>query len=376
MTDDFVVRYDCRRYRGDRPCKPRKVCGGCIDYDPLAERLLVVKLAATGDVLRTTPLLRALKERHPRSWITWITDPGAAVLLRGNPLIDELLIHRLEDLLPLAARRFHWAAVLDKEPRAAALGTLVAAQRKVGFGLDPDGHLTVLNPESLYALRLGLDDRLKFRENTKSYPEIVFEMCGLPWRGEEYVFFLQPEAREAARQALQRAGFDPGRPAVGLNTGAGSVFATKRWSERGTAEVARRLVREHGLQVVLLGGPEERERNPRIASLAGVPLVDPGTANPLDVFAGIVDHCRLVVTTDTLALHLSLALGKEVVLLMGPTSAREIHLYGRGEILLTETPCAPCYRSSCSEGARCLQAITPDRVVEAVLRRLAAARRP
>lgn len=369
MTDKFIIRKDCRLYRGDKPCRPGALCSGCGKYDKFNQRILVVKLAAAGDVLRTTPLLRAMKKLYPGSYITWITDPGGRVLLKGNPFIDELVTYGFEGLLPLAAREFEWAVVLDKEPRAACLGTMVKAARKTGFGLDSSGRLTTLNPESQYALRLGLDDRLKFRENRLTYPEIVFGMCGLPYSGEEYVFTLDEKAGEKGREILLQAGWDPDKTTVGLNTGCGDIFATKKWTEEGFVKLAEEINGRLGFQVVLLGGPEERERNRRIREKITVPVVDGGADNTLEVFTGIVAGCDMIVTADTLALHVAIALKKEIVLLMGPTASSEIDLFGRGEILDAALDCAPCYRQSCSEGALCMSSISPEMVFEAVERR-------
>jgi ADP-heptose:LPS heptosyltransferase len=370
LTDGFVIRADCRHYRGDRPCRPGKVCQGCADHVPLGERILIVKLAAVGDVIRTTPLLTALRARHPSCWITWVTDPDSRLLLRGNPLIDELLTCTFADLLPLAAREFDRAIVLDKEPRAAALGSLVRARDKAGFGIDSSGRLVSLNPGSDYALRLGLDDDLKFRRNTLTYPAIVFGMCGLPYRGEEYVLTLDERAARAGTDALRRAGWVPGRVTAGLNTGCGEIFATKKWTEEGFAALAEKLA-GRGIQVVLLGGPGERERNRRLKERLGSRVVDAGCDHPLDTFAGVVAACDVLVTADTLALHLAIGYRREVVLLMGPTAKAEIDLFGRGEILDAGLPCAPCYRRDCPEGTgACMVALDPAHVLEAVLRRV------
>ena len=60
-------RLDCRYFLGDRPCKFKRSCPGCKEYSPMGQRILIVKLAASGDVLRTTPLLSGLKRAHPRA---------------------------------------------------------------------------------------------------------------------------------------------------------------------------------------------------------------------------------------------------------------------------------------------------------------------
>ena len=65
----MVIHDDCRLYKGDLPCKPHKQtgvhCNGCPHYDPLKERILIIKLGAIGDVIRTTPILHRLKKEFP-----------------------------------------------------------------------------------------------------------------------------------------------------------------------------------------------------------------------------------------------------------------------------------------------------------------------
>jgi heptosyltransferase-2 len=72
-----LVKTDCRFFRGDIPCKPHKAhgvhCADCPYYEPIKERILIIKLGAIGDVIRTTPLLRKLREVYPQSQIWWIT---------------------------------------------------------------------------------------------------------------------------------------------------------------------------------------------------------------------------------------------------------------------------------------------------------------
>src|SRR5262245_32230140 len=92
---DFVLKRDCRHVQWDRPCRPHKqrgkVCDTCDEYAPVRHRVLVVKLAATGDVLRTTAFLPAIHAAWPQARVTWVTAPAAADLFTGNPLVDEVL---------------------------------------------------------------------------------------------------------------------------------------------------------------------------------------------------------------------------------------------------------------------------------------------
>lgn len=133
-------------------------------------------------------------------------------------------------------------------------------------------------------------------------------------------------------------------------------------------ELVERLARRHPAQFVHLGGPEERERHQRLMSCSRVPLIDSGCDNPVRHFAAIVAACSLVVAGYTLAMHLSLALGRRTVVLFGPTSAAEIEMYGLGEKVVPRMDCLACYKPTCDFVPNCMELITTDMVEAAVER--------
>jgi len=365
---------DCRWFEGERPCVHRRECDGCELYSPQGRRILVLKIAALGDVLRTTPLLRPLVEASAPVHVTWVVGDGAQPLLAGHRRIDRLLTPGWETSERVGAERFDLVLSLDKDPWSTALATRVNATERRGFGRDSFGALVPLHPSAQYAYDLGLSDELKFRENEKTYQEIVFEMCGLPWRRDEYDVPALEGARDAGRAALAARRVAGEGPIVGLNTGAGRVFANKAWTIEGFAELARRLAGE-GCRVALLGGPDEVARNRRIAELSRGAAVDTGTDHSLADFASLVAGCDLVVTGDTLGMHLAIGARVPVVVLFGSTCPQEIELYGRGEKIVTPLSCHPCYRRTCDIEPSCQESIGVDRVHGAVGRALASVRR-
>jgi len=332
---------------------------------------LIIKLAAVGDVLRTTPLLEGLKAEYPSSFITWLTDPESAELLRFSRLIDVLLPYSLESIVRLKAERPDVVICLDKEPRATALASQIAAQERFGFKWSPEGVLMPASQLADYAFRLGYDDELKFRQNKKTYQEMIFEVCGLDYGPSyEYVFGLPGDILAEARAFLEGVGIGRDAVVVGLNTGAGSVFATKVWPEEHFVELARLLRERLDVVPLLLGGPLEVERNRRIAKECRGAAVDAGCGHSLTDFAGLVACCDLVVSADTLAMHLAIGARRPVVVLMGPTCAAEIELYGRGTKIVHNVPCAPCYRQTCDKGHVCMKGISPKDVFDAVSKQL------
>jgi heptosyltransferase-2 len=346
----------------------------CPHYAPFGKRILIIKLAAMGDVLRTTPLLKGLREAETDCHITWLTEPNVLPMLEGIAEIDRLLPYTLGNVIQLENESFDQLYCFDKEPKATGLAMKIKARRKIGFGLSEYGNVKPLNSESEYTFELGINDPLKFRLNTKTYPELLYECSGLPYPApQEYAFPVLSSEIAEARERLAVLGVKPDDLKIGLNTGAGDVFATKKWTEEGYVQLANRLVEELGAKVLLLGGPAETDRNARIAEAARHLPVDTGTNNPIRKFAGIVGNCDLMVTGDTLALHVAIGLKVPVVVILGPTCHQEIELYGRGSKIISDFECSPCYLSVCPKEITCMDATPADLVFDAVAKLL---RRP
>jgi ADP-heptose:LPS heptosyltransferase len=359
-------KLNCRYFLGDRPCKFKRFCEGCDRYQPLGTRILIIKLGAIGDVLRTTPLLSGLKRTYPLSYLTWVTAKESLPLLKNNPLIDRLLPFDFPSLLPLEEEFFDLVIGLEKEPPGAALTSKVRAGDKKGFGLNPEGRVFPLNRGSEYAFLLGLSDELKFHRNQQTYPELIFQAAELDYQRDEYILF-QAEADLAFAQAwAKKKGLRKGERVIGLNTGAGDVFANKAWTVEGYLGLIAALKKETKTRLLLLGGPKERECNLEIRKKAKGAVIDTGGENSLGEFAALIDLCDLVVTGDTTALHVAIALKKKVVALFGPTCAQEIDLYGRGEKIVTPLSCAPCYKRGCSLVPHCMEAIGVEAVLQKV----------
>jgi ADP-heptose:LPS heptosyltransferase len=359
----MIVHYDCRYFLGTKPCLYRRVCEGCPHYSPFGQRILIIKFAAMGDVLRTTPLLRGLRRNCPGSHITWLTEGNVVPLLEGVPEVDRLLTLTPESRLQLEVERFDIMYCFDKEPKATALAMKVKADKKIGFGMNPFGGAMPLNPESEYTFELGINDHLKFRVNRKTYPELIHDCAGLPYAApEEYLLSDFSAEKRQANERLARFGISSEQLKIGLNTGAGDVFATKKWTEQGYAGLSERLVEACNARILLLGGPREEERNRRIASQCRYPLIDTGTDNSIRDFAGIIANCDVVVTGDTLAMHIAIGLKVPVVVMFGPTCSQEIELYGRGAMVISDFECSPCYLGVCPKPRSCMEATSVETV--------------
>jgi len=370
------IAVDCRLFRGDRPCIWHKQTGvlcTCEHYDRVEERILIVKLDAMGDVLRSTALLPPLAEVHPHAAITWLTRRESVPLIERNPYVSEILELGAEATVHLQARTFDRVINLDASKISAALAAVARSPRKDGYVLDERGIVQATNDAARRWLEAGVFDDIK-RQGTETYQDRMADILDLRGREHRYVFALADEERERGRAHLQALGIDFSRPLLGLNTGAGGRWPLKQWREDGYLECIDRLDRSHDLQFVLLGGPGERERNDRLIAGSRVKLFDPGCENPVRHFAAMLGQCDVVVTGDTLAMHLSLALRRRTVVLFGPTSAAEIDLYGLGEKVVPDMACLSCYKNSCDFVPNCMDLISVGMVEGAITRQLSLAR--
>lgn len=330
-------------------------------------KILIIKLGAMGDVLRTTPLLTALKNKYAGCRITWLVDRGSIEVLQGNPLIDYLMALSAQNLAELEKQNFDLAVNLDKDKEALDAMTLAPARKKAGFGRLPGGSLSALDAKSDYAYRLGIDDDLKFRKNRKTYQEISFEQLGLAFKGEEYIFPLDEPSIAYARDHLKALGVNLGskrRPIVGLNTGSGSRFAGKKLPVTGYVDLAKKFYDQMKAEVLLLGGEEEIERNKEIEKRAERRVINTGSY-PIKRFAAIVRECDVVISGDTIAMHVAIAMKVPVVAFFASTCAAEIELYGRGKKVVSTISCAPCYLKDCPFDEQCMKDIKPDMLFDA-----------
>ncbi|KXK38685.1 MAG: hypothetical protein DIKNOCCD_00650 [bacterium] len=365
----MLIHYSCRHYRGDVPCLPNKErgreCPTCEEFDPITDRIALIKLGAPGDVLRTTSLLPGIRRHWPGCEITWLTRLDSAPLLQ-NIGIDRILTLEEEGVLQMLGEKFDVVINLDNDPLAAALATQERSLRHLGFVLDDQGRIIGDCPEAQQWLEMACFDRLK-RENQDTYQSHMRRIIGLSpaWIDPIQICFSETElaAADEKMKGLGMAGACP----IAFNTGTGSRWKTKRWPQERFLELAFLLApHSSGGKILLLGGPLEEEEN-RILALERPDLFVASGALPIRHFMALVSRCGLVVTGDTLALHIALGCGIPTVALFGPTSAAEIE--GTGPFIKINSPvsCRRYYSRTCDESPCCMETITARMVHEQIV---------
>ncbi len=359
---------DCKRFTGYKPCYPYTNClDECVDNIPRGKRILIVNLEAMGHVLVTTSLLPAIKRKFPESHVSWITLGNAAHLLDHNSYLDAVYVWNPESWLRLQAMKFDVVMNVDKSEHACAFTMGLRAKEKLGFGMNGDGVIIPLNKEAEYLYRLGLDDRLKFRINEKSLPQILHETFKLKFQRDEYVLNLSPEELEFCESYKREVGIEIGDFVVGFNTGCSLLYPNKKMTIEQHVSLIERLSGIEGVKLLLLGGPEDTERNAEIYRRVGNKVISTPTIEGLRRGICYENLCDVVITGDTFGMHLAIALKKYVIVWFGVSCWSEIDLYNRGVKLIPEgLECSPCWKRECPYNLECIQMIDLDRILREV----------
>ncbi len=353
-----TYRTDCRHFSGYRPCHLGGQCEGCDGYAVAEPRILFINIDALGDVLRNTSVVNAIRRAHPCAGLTWLTQERAVPLLEGNPQVDRVLSLSPGVQAILDCLEFDLVLNADKSLQAGALAMRCRTTERRGFGVNEHGAIVPLNAEAEFLYRMGLDDHLKFFENTRSAQAILCEALGFAHQNEPYVFTVDD------RSSLPRR-------MVGFNTGCGPKWPQKKLSIERAADIIRYIFAETNEPVLLLGGPDDTADHAELARMLGERVERTPTDHGLRVGAVHLNRVDVVLTGDSLGMHMAIGLEKEVVAWFGPTSPAEIDLYGRGEKMVTDFGCAPCWSRGCSESVSCNQVADTRDIAAAVLRRLA-----
>ncbi len=364
-----ITAPSCKRFTGYKPCYPDHDCwkDGCKDNLPIGKKILIINLDAMGDVLMTTAQLPAVKKKFPESSIYWVTLKIAAPLLYNNQYLEKVYTYDAESISILTNMKFDYVLNVDKSQRSCALLNSVNAEHKLGFGLNDDGRIIPVNDGALYNYNLGMDDHLKFRVNKRTGQDYLAETFELEYNRDEYTFNFTDAEKKFISDYKKEAGIKDTDLVVGFNTGCSNLFPNKKMTVEQHIYLIEKLLEKKKYKVVLLGGPEDTERNSRIYSHFEGKIIN--TPANLGVRRGACfeDLADVIITGDSFGMHLAIALKKYIISWFGVSCWTEIDLYDRGIKLYREDLfCSPCWKKQCPYDLECIKLIDLDRMIEEV----------
>ncbi len=361
---------ECKRFSGYKPCFPDHNCweDGCKECIPIGKKILIINLDAMGDVLMTTSRLPTIKKLYPESTIYWITLKIASGLLENNPYIDQIFNYDFESISILSQMEFDLIYSVDKSQRSGSLAMMLEAKEKKGFGMNKNGKIIPLNPGSHYNYRLGMDDHLKFRVNDRLGQDYLSETFDIPYERNEYVFNLTEDEINFTEEYKKSVKIKPSDKIIGFNTGCSTLFPNKKMTIEQHCVLIERFLSKKNYKIILLGGPEDTERNNEIYSNFKGKIINTPTTGGVRKGACYESIADVVITGDSFGMHLAIALRKYVIAWFGLSCWTEIDLYDRGIKLFPEGLfCAPCWKKKCSYNLECIQMINLEKIENAAI---------
>jgi lipopolysaccharide heptosyltransferase II len=347
-------------------------------------KILIARLRLIGDVVFTTPMLRGLRERYPDAYLSYLVEPAAAPVVRGNPHLNEVIIAprerglaRVAADVALARRlrraRFDVAIDLHGGPRSAWLTWATRAPMRIGY--------TIPGRAWMYTHRVQRSPDLAPRHSVLTQWDLLGPLGVDACDPARYPMEMaaDPDADARIEQRLREAAIGPEHRIVVIHVSAGNRF--RRWPPEAFQALVIALARRDPFRrIVLTAGPSDAEAAARIADAARGDLGPLASCVPdlgeLDLaeLRALVARSAVYIGGDSGPVHVAATTTAPIVELLGPTLPERSRPWRdprwfSATIDAGELPCRPCRQRQCVPGDyRCLTWITPQQVLAATER--------
>jgi ADP-heptose:LPS heptosyltransferase len=351
-------------------------------------RLLVLRTEQIGDVLLTTPALRALRESFPDAYIAALVQKMTAPLLQTNPHLDEVIAcslpwcdrdrHPIQIRHPLRRRLasigYHWRCLKT----AMQVGAQLRKRRfdvAISFGGHPYDLLLIAIagcPVRIASPVTGgafLLTHMTFPDEGRHEVERCLDivaLIGAQATDRRLVLRWTPDDEAVVTRKLQEHGIKEKDFLVAIHSF--SVEPSRNWRVDCWASVAQALIRKWGATVLFVGSSKDREKVAEIQRVMGSPSVNLCGELSLLQLGALFERCALMIGVDSAPAHIAAAVGTPVVSVWSSAYRPEKWAPPAPvrRIVAKSVPCADCRLMTCPLPVSCMDMITPEEVIAAV----------
>ncbi len=362
-------------------------------------RILVRGVNWLGDAVMTTPALLRLREKFPGAHIALLAPEKLRELWLHHPAVDEIISFAADETVLAVAKKlragnFDLALVLPNSPRSAIEALLAGIPQRVGYGRPwRNFFLTQAIAPRAGAVKMRKRTAAEIRQlvatdmNRRNDDHAFTSAATASHQIHEYLHLVAALGANAEPHAPQLAvtpeEIDAARNKFGLNKIAAPIFGlnpgaeygpAKRWPVEKFIAAAKEIQQRTNCVWILFGGKSDAVIASQIESAIGNPpaaVFNLAGKTSLSELMALLKLCRVILTNDTGPMHVAAALGTPVVVPFGSTSP-ELTGPGlpgdpRNHLIKLDAPCAPCFLRECPIDFRCMNGISVDSVVKAVL---------
>jgi lipopolysaccharide heptosyltransferase II len=331
------------------------------------DRILIVNVNWVGDVLFSTPAIRALRKRYPEAHIACMVVPRCKEILELNPHLNELIIYdekgeykglvgKLKLISALKALHFDCVFLFHRSLTRTLMVALSGIRERVG----------IYNPKRGFLLTKKVKPQPPDIHKVEQFLNIVKGM-GVGECGKSMELFVGGDDEAFAREFLKSRGIGEKEQFIILNPGGN--WDLKRWPAERFAELGDRLREKYKMPVLITGAEKDVELGKKIAGIMKQKPVVAAGETTLRQLAAIMKRASLVVSNDSGPMHIAVSQAVNTIALFGPTNPKVTGPYGEGIYTVIQKSqgkpgCKmPCYNLRCEE-AFCMKAITVEDVIK------------
>ncbi len=330
------------------------------------KKILVINVNWLGDVLFSTPALKALRQESPDAYIACLVVLRCEEVLKNNPVVNEIIVYdeygrhrsiwnKLKFVRFLRKKKFDEVYILHPSLKRAMIGWLAGIPKRIGYDTKRRSflltHAVPAPEEKLHKI---------------DYFLCLLRNCGIQAKERICEFYISREDEKTAVDILKRENILENETFVIINPGGN--WSLKRWPAEYFAQLADLLIEQRGVKVLIAGSRKDRMLAKKISSrMKNEPIILSGQMT-LSQLAALMSSASCVVSADSGPMHISSAVGANTVAIFGPTCATLTGPTGKGKVTILQKDIGceiPCYKLNCNDN-RCMKAISAQEVCAAV----------
>jgi len=312
-------------------------------------KILLISLSNVGDVVLTTPVISALKQKFPEAELDVLVGPRAKEIFLGDPAINEVFSYDKKIGLP---GKLNLAFLLRKKSY-----DLVVDLRNSIFG-------PVANVKNIFNNLKNAPKGLAHMKDRHLW-KIQQVVPGLNVENSNCYIWIDQQSKDEIDFKLLESQIDTNDLLIAVSPGARSH--TKRWAQEGFIEVCERLSAELSAKVILVGDEDDKKITAEVMARAKGDVYDLAGQTSIKQLAALLQRCSLLISNDSAPMHIGYAVGTPVVAIFGPTDSDKYRPLGPKDVVIKkELPCLPCKKALCPlDTNECMNSIDPGEVFEA-----------
>lgn len=334
------------------------------------KRILIVRTDRIGDVLLSTPVIKALRAAYPQAYIAMMVSPYAKEIVDGNPFLDDVVIYDKDGkhkswkrsfrfALNLKKKKFDLCLVLHPTNRVHLITYFAGIRKRVGY----DRKLGFL-----------LSDKVVHKKQTGQFHELEYNLelvnyLGIEPRDKTLYMPIKKESELFIEGLLKRKGVNKDDRLLAIHPAASCI--SKIWPAERFALVADKLAEKYGFKILLIAGPKDLKVAEEVANKIHRLAINLAGKTSVSQLASLLKRCALFISNDSGPVHVASAVNTPVISIFGRNQAglspkRWGPIGEKSRILHKEVGCIACLAHNCKKNFSCLRAISVEDVLKLV----------